>query len=166
MLDTSLFRTSLNQIKQKGEETKIHITKAITERGPIDGVIKTSDIAKGVPLKEHLLWAELGTASKITGTKEDIQRDCLTEGRLPPFTKETNKKITAILQAKSITHIFLKPDVELSFVFRSSNHCVLLIYFYHILDISTIHCEALPSKSGSLNARIAYKAGFRGAATL
>ena len=73
--------------------------------------LKDSKIVLGDKLKPRLLRHGLGTPSKMKGTTDSIRSDCLMNGRLPPFTKDTLRNLPDILEEENISHIFVKPDI-------------------------------------------------------
>ena len=47
----------------------------------------------------------------MKGNTSSIRADCLMNGRLPPFTKDTLENLPDILEEENIDHIYVKPDI-------------------------------------------------------
>ena len=111
-LDLTQFRQSINTILAETNNVKQKLQDSIKTRGPLLQQLKNSKIVAGEELKPRLIWHGLGTASKMTGTTDSIQSECLMNGRLPPFTKDTLRNLPKIMEEENISHIFVKPDMS------------------------------------------------------
>ena len=111
-LDLTQFRQSINTILAETSNVKQKLQDSIKTRGPLLQQLKDSKIVTGEELKPRLIWHGLGTASKMKGSIDSIQSECLMNGRLPPFTKDTLRNLPKIMEEENISHIFVKPDIS------------------------------------------------------
>ena len=111
-LDLTQFRQSINTILAETNNVKQKLQNSTKTQGPLLQQLKNSNIVAGEELKPRLIWHGLGTASKMKGTTDSIQSECLMNGRLPPFTKDTLRNLPKILEEENISHVFVKPDIS------------------------------------------------------